>query len=88
MLCIKFELWLKISGLQKYFLEKLINVEYKLEEKKIFIKKLIYNAVQKTDSINKRNIQVSSLIYLLIINERIYKPNEIQKKIYYVYFIY
>lgn len=74
--------------MQKYFLEKLINVEYKLEEKKIFIKKLIYNAVQKTDSINKRNIQVSSLIYLLIINERIYKPNEIQKKIYYVYFIY
>jgi len=74
--------------LQKYFLEKLINVEYKLEEKKIFIKKLIYNAVQKTDSINKWNIQVSSLIYLLIINERIYKPNEIQKKIYYVYFIY
>ena len=66
--------------MQKYFLEKLINVEYKLEEKKIFIKKLIYNAVQKTDSINKRNIQVSSLIYLLIINERIYKPNEIQKK--------
>jgi hypothetical protein len=79
---------LKINGLQKYFLEKLINVEYKLEEKKIFIKKLIYNAVQKTDSINKWNIQVSSLIYLLIINERIYKPNEIQKKIYYVYFIY
>ena len=74
--------------MKKYFLEKLINVEYKLEEKKIFIKKLIYNAVQKTDSINKRNIQVSSLIYLLIINERIYKPNEIQKKIYYVYFIY
>ena len=74
--------------MQKYFLGKLINVEYKLEEKKIFIKKLIYNAVQKTDSINKRNIQVSSLIYLLIINERIYKPNEIQKKIYYVYFIY
>ena len=74
--------------MQKYFLEKVINVEYKLEEKKIFIKKLIYNAVQKTDSINKRNIQVSSLIYLLIINERIYKPNEIQKKIYYVYFIY
>ena len=74
--------------MQKYFLEKLINVEYKLEEKKIFIKKLIYNAVQKTDSINKRNIQVSSLIYLLIINERIYKPNEIQKKIYYVYLIY
>jgi len=74
--------------LQKYFLEKLINVEYKLEEKKIFIKKLIYNAVQKTDSINKWNIQVSSLIYLIIINERIYKPNEIQKKIYYVYFIY
>ncbi len=74
--------------MQKYFLEKLINVEYKLEEKKIFIKKLIYNAVQKTDSINKWNIQVSSLIYLLIINERIYKPNEIQKKIYYVYFIY
>ena len=72
----------------KYFLEKLINVEYKLEEKKIFIKKLIYNAVQKTDSINKWNIQVNSLIYLLIINERIYKPNEIQKKIYYVYFIY
>ena len=57
--------------MQKYFLEKLINVEYKLEEKKIFIKKLIYNAVQKTDSINKRNIQVSSLIYLLIINKRI-----------------
>ena len=79
---------MKINGLQKYFLEKLINVEYKLEEKKIFIKKLIYNAVQKTDSINKWNIQVSSLIYLLIINERIYKPNEIQKKIYYVYFIY
>ena len=52
--------------MQKYFLEKLINVEYKLEEKKIFIKKLIYNAVQKTDSINKWNIQVSSLIYLLI----------------------
>ena len=74
--------------MQKYFLEKLINVEYKLEEKKIFIKKLIYNAVQKTDSINKWNIQVRSLIYLLIINERIYKPNEIQKKIYYVYFIY
>ena len=74
--------------MQKYFLEKLINVEYKLEEKKIFIKKLIYNAVQKTDSINKRNIQVSSLIYLLIWIERIYKPNEIQKKIYYVYFIY
>jgi len=74
--------------LQKYFLEKLINVEYKLEEKKIFIKNLIYNAVQKTDSINKWNIQVSLLIYLLIINERIYKPNEIQKKIYYVYFIY
>ena len=74
--------------MQKYFLEKLINVEYKLEEKKIFIKKLIYNAVQKTDSINKWNIQVSSLIYLLIINERIYKPNEIQKKFYYVYFIY
>ena len=74
--------------MQKYFLEKLINVEYKLEEKKIFIKKLIYNAVQKTDSINKWNIQVSSLINLLIINERIYKPNEIQKKIYYVYFIY
>ena len=74
--------------MKKYFLEKLINVEYKLEEKKIFIKKLIYNAVQKTDSINKWNIQVSSLIYLLIINERIYKPNEIQKKIYYVYFIY
>ena len=66
--------------MQKYFLGKLINVEYKLEEKKIFIKKLIYNAVQKTDSINKWNIQVSSLIYLLIINERIYKPNEIQKK--------
>ena len=57
--------------MQKYFLEKLINVEYKLEEKKIFIKKLIYNAVQKTDSINKWNIQVSSLIYLLIINKRI-----------------
>ena len=74
--------------MQKYFLEKLINVEYKLEEKKIFIKKLIYNAVQKTDSINKWNIQVSSLIYLLIWIERIYKPNEIQKKIYYVYFIY
>ena len=74
--------------MQKYFLEKLINVEYKLEEKKIFIKKLIYNAVQKTDSINKWNIQVSSLIYLLIINERIYKPNEIQKKFYYIYFIY
>ena len=74
--------------MQKYFLEKLINVEYKLEKKKIFIKKLIYNAVQKTDSINKWNIQVSSLIYLLIINERTYKPNEIQKKIYYVYFIY
>ena len=71
MLCVKFEFWLKISGLQKYFLETLINGEYKLEEKKIFIKKLIYNAVQKTDSINKRNIQVSSLIYLLIINERI-----------------
>ena len=67
--------------MQKYFLEKLINVEYKLEEKKIFIKKLIYNAVQKTDSINKWNIQVSSLIYLLIWIERIYKPNEIQKKI-------
>ena len=74
--------------MQKYCLEKLINVEYKLEEKKIFIKKLIYNAVQKTDSINKWNIQVSSLIYLLIINERMYKQNEIQKKIYYVYFIY
>ena len=45
--------------MQKYFLEKLINVEYKLEEKKIFIKKLIYNAVQKTDSINKRNIRMT-----------------------------
>ena len=66
--------------MQKYFLEKLINVEYKLEEKKIFIKKLIYNAVQKTDSINKWNIQVSSFIYLLIWIERIYKPNEIPKK--------
>ena len=71
MLCTKFEFWLKINGLKKYFLEKLINVEYKLEEKKISIKKLIYNAVQKTDSINKWNIQVSSLIYLLIINKRI-----------------
>ena len=71
---------MKINGLKKYFLEKLINVEYKLEEKKIFIKKLIYNAVQKTDSINKWNIEVSSLIYLLIWIERIYKPNEIPKK--------
>ena len=60
MLCIKFEFWLKINGLQKYFLEKLINVEYKLEEKKIFIKKLIYNAVQKTDSINKWNIRMTT----------------------------
>ena len=46
--------------MQKYFLEKLINVEYKLEEKKIFIKKLIYNAVQKTDSINKWNIRMTT----------------------------
>ena len=59
----KFEFWLKINGYQKFFLEKLIYAEYKLEEKKILLKDLIYNAVQKTDSINKRNMKVSSLIY-------------------------